>query len=323
MATPRTLILGDFDANRITPLAQLLESRGYRVVVAASGTEVLEAVDVSSPRAIYLHHLLPRPSAIEVLKTLKGEGSTGRIRVVVGVEEEDSTQADRLRLCGADALVGTPLNPADITTALEQRAELPAGADHKIADILDDLEDRARQENPLLAHISDSLTGLYNRAYTDLKIADEFKKARRFNLPLTCVLIGIDGEEAARLDGADERRLLNEVAGLLLCESRDIDHLARYRDREFMLLLPHTDVAGATTMSRRILSSIEGRAFELGEQDLRVTASAGIAAFAGDHFESPEDFEKRARAALQQSRRWGGNRCTIWVPEREKEARPS
>ena len=81
-----------------------------------------------------------------------------------------------------------------------------------------------------MAHISDALTGLYNRDYTQLKLSDEVKKVRRFYHPLTCVIVGIDDQP--NIDDApaaqELRRVINGIAGILLCESRDIDHLARY-----------------------------------------------------------------------------------------------
>ena len=55
----------------------------------------------------------------------------------------------------------------------------------------------------------------------------------------------------------------------------------------------------------------------IGRKAIHLTASAGIAAYAGGLFESPDQFEKRARSALLLSQSWGGNRCTIWEPDRE------
>ena len=70
----------------------------------------------------------------------------------------------------------------------------------------------------LLEHrsITDPLTGLLNRPYMDLKLAEETKKSRRFHVPLACCVVGLDdrGGLAAPEAVADRRRLLNEVAGI-------------------------------------------------------------------------------------------------------------
>ena len=181
--------------------------------------------------------------------------------------------------------------------------------------MLDTMEGRVRSENPLHEHITDPLTGLNNEAYMSLKLAEEFKKARRFDLALSCVAVGFDDEAAGSDEDAQElRTTLNEVAGILLCESRDIDHIARKNVSEFFLLLPHTDGEGALAMSKRILKSIEGRGFQSADGP-SLTASAGIATYTGSDAEEASELEIRSHQALNAARRWGGNRVTTWSPD--------
>ena len=327
MAQGLSVVLGDYDRQRLDATCAALEDRGIRTVRCESGSEVLERCQKEPPEVAVLEVLLPRKNGFETLKALKEDARTAAIKVILLLDEGDDYGEHRARLCGADAIRKRPLTAEDVAETvrlclqeggLEAISEASEGPD--LEAVLDAMEGRARAENPLLQHITDPLTGLYNSPYMELKIAEEYKKARRFNIPLSCVEIAFDDEGAlSQPDRAqDLRRILNEVAGLLLCESRDIDHLARQNVEEFFLLLPHTDVEGASAMTGRILKSVESRGFEVDGRPGMITASAGIATFTGSNADSAEQLQDRCREALTASRRWGGNRFTVWAQDTEK-----
>ncbi len=308
------VMLADFDSERCDALAADLTKAGCKVTKAANGLEVLENCTRSIPEVLVMEAFLPRRNGFEVLKALKADARTAATRVLLLIDESDDYGNSRARLCGADAVMARPVNSEDVVSAVT--APVPAAVVPAIDNILDALDTRARAENPLVQHITDAATGLFNRAYTDLKLAEECKKARRFQIPLSCVVIALDdmGALASPAHAEDLRSAMNEVAGLLLCESRDIDHLSRYQAHEFMLLLPHTDRAGASAMARRILDSISARGMQVpGGSNL--TASAGIAAFCAEDGDGAEGLVTRARDALKVSRHWGGNRFTLHSPD--------
>jgi GGDEF domain-containing protein len=57
--------------------------------------------------------------------------------------------------------------------------------------------------------------------------------------------------------GAQRGRVLNEAAGVLLNECRDIDVLGRHDDTSFLCLLPQTGMAGTRVLAERILARLE------------------------------------------------------------------
>jgi len=103
------------------------------------------------------------------------------------------------------------------------------------------------------------------------------------------------------------------LAGILLCESRDIDHVGR-NDDGFVLVLPQTDINGAAVMTARVLATVEKRSLSAPGVMGIVTMSAGVAGFSAESTPAPEDLTAHAEAALAQSRRTGGNRVTKWSP---------
>ena len=66
---------------------------------------------------------------------------------------------------------------------------------------------------------------------------------------------------------------------------------------------------------------MESRGFEVAGVDGVLSGSAGIVASTGTDFESAEELFEKAQDALAVSRKWGGNRFTVWSPEAEKTLR--
>jgi len=117
-----------------------------------------------------------------------------------------------------------------------------------------------REENFLL-RLQDEETGLFAGAYAALKLDEEFKRSRRFHLPLSLILLDIGSSAADLPDGPHRRALLAEVAAVFLNECRDIDVLGRFTSTVFLFLLPGTPPAGAATVGRRMLTTLRERRF--------------------------------------------------------------
>ncbi len=309
MAPKVQVLLADFDPQRGQEMESALAAAGCQVQRVLDGAAVLEACARRLPEVLVLEAFLPRQNGFDVLKSLKADARTNTLRVVLVLDEGDDYGRSRARLCGADTIMNRPFGAHDLVQDILRPRSQPQPA---LEDLLQDMDARAKAENPLVQHITDAATGLFNKPYTDLKLAEECKKARRFELPLSCVIIGLDdGGQLADPRQADKlRSTVNELAGLLLCESRDIDHVSRYGTEEFLLLLPHTDQAGASAMARRVLTSIAGRGI-LNPDGTSLTASAGIASFLAEDEDAAAALVTRSREALKVSRHWGGNRFTI------------
>ncbi len=114
-----------------------------------------------------------------------------------------------------------------------------------------------------LQRLQDPETGLFDGPYAALKLDEEWKRAQRFHLPLSIVLLDVGPEVASMPAGPARSVLLAEVASVFLNECRDIDVLGRFTTTTFLFLLPGTPPFGAKALAQRLIASLNDREFEL------------------------------------------------------------
>lgn len=192
----------------------------------------------------------------------------------------------------ADAVIRSAVNAIEQTHAIELARA-----------------DNARLE--ALAH-TDPLTQLLNRRALTVRLVAELERVRRYNSPLTMLMIDIDHFKAindthGHLAG-DE--VLRGVAGMLLRAVRSVDMVARYGGEEFVIALPETGEQGAVAFAERLRQRVESHPFpEVTAAHKRgVTVSIGVSTFPAPHVESAEDLFARADAALYRAKERGRNR---------------
>lgn len=172
--------------------------------------------------------------------------------------------------------------------------------------------------------LTDSLTGVPNRAFFDTQFPLELERVRRGNQPLTLVIADLDqfknindthGHQCGDL-------ALRSVARQLLSALRRIDVVCRIGGEEFALILPAT----SRDEARDVLSRIVGRPFrvvlppELGVGMLSVTVSYGAVTFpeAGGN---TKELHRKADDLLYDAKERGRNRCCLWTPQGIEELR--
>lgn len=160
-----------------------------------------------------------------------------------------------------------------------------------------------------LAH-TDTLTRLANRRRFDEVLAHELARAARGNTPLALILLDVDyfkkfndhyGHPAGDA-------CLQEVGRLLAAQvNRNDDLAARYGGEEFAIVLPHTDLAGASAVAERMRAEILALRMPHDESPFGVvTASLGVAALVTPM--DARDLVARADRQLYQAKRLGRNR---------------
>lgn len=158
---------------------------------------------------------------------------------------------------------------------------------------------------------TDALTDLPTRRRLEEAALSEMHRFRRFGHPISLIMADIDhfkqiNDSLGHLVGD---QVLVEFARRLTGACRDLDVIGRYGGEEFVILLPSTPLAGATTLANKLRESICEAPFEPAGT---VSASFGVAeCLAGDDWPT---WLSRADQALYQAKNAGRNRV-VSAPE--------
>lgn len=169
----------------------------------------------------------------------------------------------------------------------------------------------------------DSLTGLYNHRYFQEMLRHEFLLAKRYQTELSCMMLDLDlFKDVNDTCGHPFGDLvLQGTATQILHEARTTDTVARYGGEEFAILLPNTDLEGATSIAERIRTRLQEYTHQDKDVAMRVTISIGLASSRVHSPQKPEDLLAFADRALYQAKEAGRNKV-ICFPKQEAMQHP-
>jgi diguanylate cyclase (GGDEF)-like protein len=307
--TPLTLV-AHFDAGERSRLAALLRDAGATVEEAVDGPSAQALARTRPFELALLSCMLPGVSGFELCRQFgERSGPDAPIPTLLLADGDDPYVRARARHVGAKrVLFGSPatielrdlvqhdwsrIDPLDLSS----RSTSGARNDRLIRDLLDA---PAASDGSLLSRVTDALTGLVQRDYLALKCEEECKRASRYGQPLSLVAIEIAGfdELVAKNGAAVGDEAVIEVAGVLLCESRDVDVAGRAGPARFHMLLPATPIEGARVVASRIGESLAGRTINGGGSDLPIVVRMGVGSIPGGARQSAEGLVREAEADL-------------------------
>ncbi|MCL6583110.1 MAG: GGDEF domain-containing protein [bacterium] len=155
----------------------------------------------------------------------------------------------------------------------------------------------------------DGQTGLYNYRYLRQRLNIEFKRARRYQEPLTCIMLDIDHFKSIN-DTYGHRFgdfVLRKLGYMLRHPLRETDIVARYGGDEFGIIVPNTGYHGAFIIAQKIHERITGYDFRYNGICTNITVSLGLASLPDDQVLSPGQLIDFADKALYQVKKNGGN----------------
>ena len=169
----------------------------------------------------------------------------------------------------------------------------------------------------------DDLTQLYNRRYFFERFNQEMERAKRYQRPLSCLILDIDhfkhvNDTYGHLSGD---QVLIDIAQILRNNCRQSDLAGRYGGEELIILLPETDSPGAMIIAERIREMIEQhQTVDDRGEIIRVTVSMGVVSLTGPELEKMDKNERivqYADDALLRAKKDGRNRIEIYQTSME------
>jgi diguanylate cyclase (GGDEF)-like protein len=159
----------------------------------------------------------------------------------------------------------------------------------------------------------DEVTGLYNRRFFSLRLEEEISRFRRFNHPVSVVVLDLDGFKSVNdeFGHAVGDETLRDVGQILMKHSRGINVVSRYGGDEFAVLLVETSKSGARLYADRIRQVVATFPYSHGK---RVTASFGVASLPDDEASTSEELFRAADEALYAAKRAGKNQVVAAGP---------
>ena len=161
--------------------------------------------------------------------------------------------------------------------------------------------------------MTDSLTNLFNRRKF-FELADhEFERARRYQHPLSLIMMDIDlfkqvndnyGHAAGDL-------VLKNIAEIYQKSTRAVDIFARYGGEEFVILMPETAAEEAKETAERLRLLIAHSPIQYGDKAINITISFGVVELDAS-CKSTEELLDRSDQALYYSKKMGRNRVSVW-----------
>jgi len=189
------------------------------------------------------------------------------------------------------------------------------GGEHKYAGVFSDISERkdAEQKIRALAYY-DALTGLPNRRLFQDRLGLALPLMKRHGQQLAVLFIDLD------LFKRINDTLGHDVGDAVLCEMaerlkacvRESDTVARMGGDEFTILQPDVkDANNAVYLATRIIASLR-EPFCIGNRELYVTSSVGIALYPSDG-NTPAELIKNADTAMYRAKELGRNNHQLYT----------
>ena len=180
-----------------------------------------------------------------------------------------------------------------------------SGAPSRLIGLADVSELKAVQEELRAASFTDTLTTLYNRRYLYQRLAHEIDLAGRYSHALSIVLFDLDFSKRINDTfghGVGDEVLIGVGRVLKTC-TREVDVAGRHGGEEFLVILPHADLAEAGEVAERIRVSVSQ--IEWTVEGVAITISGGVAQYQGEPLDAFVDIADRR---LYMAKEGGRNR---------------
>ncbi len=262
-------------------LIRHLTRESFEVQEAENGRVGFELLGKFPADLILLDAMMPVMNGYEMCKKLKSDSNLQDIFVLmISAKAKPEEKTYGLDI-GADDYLTKPFDPIELVERIKKGLEI--GRAWRVG-------------------TRDQDTGLYNRSFFNLQLAQEIAHKSREPSSLSIALIKIDSKcmVGDALESSTVQKVKKAVGDLLVSHSRFTDTCAMRNKQEFIVLLKSTPLEGAKQFAEKISKLVKCHDFP---EQREVTVSIGIAELQS----TDSEMIKCASLALQKAEQSGGN----------------
>lgn len=298
IALPRVLIVDDSKIVRASLTKQIKASFDVREATdGEAGWEILSGDD--SIQVLISDISMPKLDGYGLLERIRSSNISRIKQMPVIIISGDEDEATKAKAAGATDFIGKGTGSVELLSRLEALVKLGTTRQQ-----LEQTQEAVEQ-----TATTDPLTGLGTEHFLILQGRQILSYAKRHNLPVTVLRIGLDNYEnvikqhGEKLSG----QLLVLLAKLLSIKMRKEDSIARTGNNQFSIILPNTPVDSANIFATRLREAIAMARINYQDAVIKTTISIGVSNTIADQSETIEDLltvaERRLKLAIER----GGN----------------
>ncbi len=300
-AVDAVIMMVDDELLNIEMTQAFLEDAGYRNFISTHESEhALDMIAARQPHVLLLDLSMPRVSGMDILAALRDNPQLQHIPVIVLTSNTDASTRLRALGLGAMDFLAKPVDPSELGLRLRNTLA-------------------ARAHRDYLAQY-DPLTGLRNRLSYMAQVQAALALAAERRHGCAVLQIGVDGlsqiNDAMGRGVGDAllqrlaKRLRHCVEGAQGGELGSMEsqhpHLFRFDGDEFAVLVPYLgEIESAGGLITNLLEAANVN-MRVGERDVFVTASLGVAVFPMDG-RGADQLVTNASLAMRQAKQNGRN----------------
>ncbi|WP_312917422.1 diguanylate cyclase [Stutzerimonas kunmingensis] len=288
---PFRVLIVDDDAELAARYSLVLRNAQMQVQILTEPTRVLDTMRSFNPEVLLLDINMPDCSGPELAQMIRLHDEWLRVTIIYLSAETDTHRQMAALLKAGDDFITKPISDTALVAAVYSHAQ------------------RARSLSTALAR--DSLTGLLKHADIKEQLALEVQRTTRTGKPASVVMLDLDHFKQVNdtYGHAAGDNVIRALANLLRQRLRRIDSLGRYGGEEFVAVLPECSALQARRIFDEIRVRFAALSFNAGDQEFRVTFSAGICETDGQSASGL--LLKRADQALYVAKHNGRNQVQI------------
>ncbi len=303
--TPRLPILVADDSPAFRDMLQrMLRDWGYEVLLARDGQEAWDRLrQDGGPRLALLDWMMPGVEGAEICRRVRAGIRDRYVYILILSVRGDQADIVAGMESGADDYIVKPFQTEEL------RARLRAGK--RVLALQEELV--AARETMREQATRDALTGLWNRRAIFDILQTELARAGRTGEPLITLMADVDGFKALndQLGHLAGDAILRQIASRMAASVRSYDAVGRYGGEEFLIVMPGCELPGGLAQAERIRQAIGTENFRLGENEIRLTCSLGVACACSPDLPRADELVQCADGALYQAKRKGRNRVEM------------